>query len=162
MMRVLAFATVVGLAAQLAVAEELKKISLDESAKISPRITSDSDVKAEGKASLKITTIWPTTVCLGEVSDLDVENARLTFEAKLKSQLTEGNAYLEMWAHVGGGQYFSRGLDDPIAGETDWKSMQTPFLFRAGQRPEKVTLNVVINGKGTIWIDDIALSKSPL
>jgi hypothetical protein len=31
-----------------------------------------------------------------------------------------------------------------------------------GQRPDKVTLNLAINGKGTVWIDDIVLSKEPL
>jgi hypothetical protein len=25
-----------------------------------------------------------------------------------------------------------------------------------------VTLNVVINGKGTVWIDDVVLSRQPL
>ena len=150
------------LAYHSAAAEELKKLALDGASVVSPRITSDSEVKTEGKASLKIETAWPTTVCLGEVKDLDIENARLIYQAKLKSELSEGAAYLEMWAHVGDGQYVSRGLDNPITGRTDWKTVQTPFLFQAGQRPEKVTLNLVINGKGTVWVDDVKLSKAPL
>jgi hypothetical protein len=118
-------------------------------------------VKAEGKGSIKITTQWPTTICLGEVASLNVENAKLVYKAKVKSDL-EGTAFLEMWAHVGGGQYFSRGMDDAVRQKTDWKVIQTPFLFQKGQRPDKVTLNLVINGKGTVWIDDIVLSKEPL
>ncbi len=38
----------------------------------------------------------------------------------------------------------------------DWRSNGK------GERPDKVTLNVVINGKGTVWADDIVLSKEPL
>jgi hypothetical protein len=118
-------------------------------------------VKAEGKGSIKITTQWPTTICLGEVTGPDIEGAKLVYKAKVKSDL-EGTAYLEMWAHVGGGQYFSRGMNDVVKQKTDWKIIQTPFFFQKGQKPAKVTLNVVINGKGTVWIDDIGLSKEPL
>jgi hypothetical protein len=118
-------------------------------------------VKAEGKSSIKIITQWPTTICLGEVKAMDIEDAKLVYKAKVKSNL-EGTAFLEMWAHVGGGQYFSRGMNDVVKQKTDWKIIQTPFLFQKGQKSDKVTLNVVINGKGTIWIDDIVLSKEPL
>lgn len=115
----------------------------------------------QGKASIKITTKWPTTVYLGEVDRLNIENTKLIYKADVKSDL-EGVAYLEMWAHVGGGQYFSKGLNDPIKGKSDWKSIQTPFIFQKGQKPDKITLNLVINGKGIVWIDSIVLSKEPL
>jgi hypothetical protein len=74
----------------------------------------------------------------------------------------DGIAYLEMWAYVGAGQYFSRGMNDAIKGKADWKSIQTPFLFQKGQSPKKVILNLVINGQGIVWIDDVVLSKEPL
>lgn len=35
-------------------------------------------------------------------------------------------------------------------------------MFQKGQDADKVTLNLLINGKGTAWIDDIVLSKEPL
>lgn len=142
-------------------AEDLKKLDLDDASVIGTTVQTDTQVKAEGKGSIKITTQWPTTICLGEVTCVDIENAKLIYKAKVKSDL-DGTAFLEMWAHVGGGQYFSRGMNDVVTRKTDWKIIQTPFLFQKGQRPEKVTLNLVINGKGTVWIDDIVLSKEPL
>ncbi|HYA88452.1 MAG TPA: hypothetical protein VEI57_15460 [Nitrospirota bacterium] len=145
----------------LAYSEDLKKLKLDDASAIGTTIQTDIHVKAEGKASIKITARWPTTICLGEVSGLDVENAKLLYKAKVKSDL-DGTAFLEMWAHVGGGQYFSRGMNDAVSQKTDWKIIQTPFLFQKGQKPDKVTLNLVISGKGTVWIDDIVLSKEPL
>ena len=142
-------------------AEDLKKLSLDDAASIGTTIQIDSEVKTEGRSSVRITTKYPTTVCLGEVIGLDVESARLLYTASVKSDL-DGIAFLEMWVHVGGGQYFSRGMTDPIKGRSDWKPIQTPFIFQKGQNPDLVILNLVINGKGTVWIDDVVLSKAAL
>jgi hypothetical protein len=153
--------TLLILVATSASPEELKKLKLDDASAIGTTIQTDSQVKAEGNGSIKITTQWPTTICLGEVAGLNVENAKLVYKAKVKSNL-DGTAFLEMWAHVGGGQYFSRGMNDVVRHKTDWRMIQTPFLFQKGQRPDKVTLNLVISGKGTVRIDDIVLSKEPL
>ena len=142
-------------------AQELKKLSLDDASSLGLTVQVDAGVKTEGKASIKITTAWPTTVCLGEVTGLDVEEAKLVFKAKVKTEL-DGDAFLEMWVQVGGGQYFSKGMNDPAKGKSDWKTIQTPFMLQKGQKPDKVTLNIVINGKGSVWVDDIVLSKEPL
>ncbi|OGC76649.1 MAG: hypothetical protein A2Z27_03410 [candidate division Zixibacteria bacterium RBG_16_50_21] len=145
----------------LALGADLKRLNLDNASNIGPSIQTDTLVKAEGKASVKITTQWPTTVCLGEVSGLQIENATLIYKSKVKSDL-KGTAYLEMWAHVNGGQYFSRGMNDVVSQKTDWKTIQTPFVFQKGQKPDKVTLNLVINGTGTVWVDDVVLAKEGL
>ena len=149
------------LIASPAYAQELKKLNLDDASTIGTTIQTDTQLKAEGKGSVKITTQWPTTICLGEVTGPNVENAKLLYKAKVKSDL-DGSAFLEMWVHVGGGQYFSRGMNDVVSQKTDWKLIQTPFIFQKGQRPDKVTLNLVINGKGAVWIDDIVLIQEPL
>ena len=161
MKRLLTIVIILALVSGVAEAEDLRKLSLDDAASIGTTIQTDSEVKTEGQGSVRITTKHPSTVCLAEVIGLDVENARLLYTAKVKSDL-DGVAFLEMWVHVGGGQYFSRGMTDLIKGKSDWKSIQTPFMFQRGQNPDKVTLNLVINGKGTVWIDDVVLSKAPL
>jgi hypothetical protein len=143
------------------IAGEIGKLSLDDVKALGLKIENDSSVKVEGNGSIKISTLWPTTVCLGEVTRLDIENAKLIYKADVKSQL-DGVALLEIWVHVGGGQYFSRGLNSTVSGNSDWKSIQTPFIFQKGQKPDRVTLNLIINGKGTVWIDNIVLSKEPL
>lgn len=161
MRRVLPLVALLALAAGPASAQQLRKLDLDDASALGTTIQADARVKTEGQGSIKITTRWPTTICLGEVDRLDVENARLVYRASVRTEL-EGSAFLELWAHVGGGQYFSRGMNDAVGGKSDWKTIQTPFLFQKGQRPEKVTLNIVINGKGTVWIDGVVLSKEPL
>ncbi len=152
---------VLAVATAMARAEDLKKLSLDDPASASPKIEADAKVKVEGASSLKITTQWPTAVCLGEVAGPDIEDAKLVYSAKVKTDL-DGTAFLEMWVHVGGGQFFSKGMNDVVSQKTEWKTIQTPFMFQKGQKPEKVTLNLVINGKGTVWVDEIVLSKEPL
>jgi hypothetical protein len=142
-------------------AQELKKLGLDDATLVGLQIQNDATIKVEGKSSLKISTLWPTSVCLGEVPGPDIENAKLVYKAKVKTDL-QGSAYLEMWVNVGGGHYFSKGLNDQMKDKSDWKTVQTPFIFQKGQKPDKVTLNVVINGIGTVWVDDVVLSKEPL
>jgi hypothetical protein len=161
MKRLLVIVMTVLILASPAVGQELKKLSLDDAASIGLKIQNDPTIKTEGKSSLKITTLWPTAVCLGEVSGLNINNAKLIYKAMLKTDL-QGSAYLEMWVAVGGGHYFSRGLNDQVQGQSEWNAVQTPFMLKKGQKPEKVTLNVIINGIGTVWVDDIVLSKEPL
>jgi hypothetical protein len=151
----LLFATLV------AQAEDLVKLSLDDPSVASPRIVADAEVKVEGKSSLKITTQWPTTVCLGEIDRPDIDDGELIYSAEVKTDI-DGAAFLEMWVHFGGRQYFSKGINDAVSQKTDWRTITTPFTFQKGQKPEKVTLNLIINGKGTVWIDDIVLSREPL
>lgn len=143
--------------------QDLENLGLDDISKVSPTIAADTEVKTEGTSSVRITTNWPTTVCLGEMESLDIEDARLVYSAKVKTELEEGGAaFLELWAHVDGGQYFTKGTNDAVSEKTDWKTTETPFIFQKGQKPEKVTLNIVINGKGTVWVDEIVLRKELL
>jgi hypothetical protein len=157
----LAVVVVLALTSLAASAEPLQRLSLDDAASVTPRVAVDNDVKVEGKGALRITTRWPTTVSLAEVVGPDIEDAKLVYSARVKTELA-GTAFLELWAEVGGRQYFSRGMNDAIAQTTDWKILRTPFVFQSGQRPEKLTLNIVINGAGTVWVDDIVLSREPL
>jgi hypothetical protein len=161
MKRTLALLALLTLVVGSTCAEELKKLKLDDATALGTTIRTDTRVKAEGKGSIKITTLWPTTICLGEIATPAVENATLVYRARLKCDL-EGAAFLEMWAHVGGGQYFARGMNDTVSRKSEWKTIQTQFLLQKGRKPDKVTLNVVINGKCTVWIDEIVLSKEPL
>jgi hypothetical protein len=146
----------------LAQGNELRKLTLDDASSLGTTVSTDPTVKQEGNGSIRISTVWPTTICLGEVEELNVENGRIVFRAKVKSEKLDGTAFLEMWCHIGGGQYFSRGMNSVVTGTMDWKTLQTPFFLQPGQRAKKATLNIVINGKGTVWIDDVHLLKEPL
>jgi len=143
-------------------ASELLKLNLDNAAALGISVYADQKVKFEGKGSIRVSTKWPTTICLGQISELNIENTRLVYQAKLKSEDLDGAAFLEMWCKVGSGQYFSRGLASTISGTKDWQKVSTAFILNKGQTAQIVTLNLVVNGIGTVWVDDIQLSKKPL
>jgi hypothetical protein len=123
----------------------------------------DKTVSSDGKGSLRITVSEPTVVRLYEVRDLNIENARLIYQAKVRTEGVEGQVYLEMWCHFPGkGEFFSRGLHSPLTGTNDWATMESPFFLKKGEKPDYIKLNLVINGKGTAWIDDIRLMKGQI
>jgi len=144
---------------------ELKRYSLDsmEGVITLDNIQVDKENSFDGNGSLKITVQEPTTIRLFETGKMDVENAKLIYQAKLKCEGLEGQAYIEMWcSFTGKGEFFSRGLQNVISGNLNWSSAETPFFLEKNQKPDNVKLNLVINGKGTVWIDDIRLLKAPL
>ncbi len=123
----------------------------------------DKNISSDGNGSLRITANKPATVRLYELGDIDVENARLIYQARLRTEEVTGQVYLEMWCHFPGkGQFFSRGLESPLSGSTEWTTEEIPFFLKKGQNPDDIKLNLVINGTGTVWIDDIRLHKGPL
>lgn len=123
----------------------------------------DKEISSDGNGSLRITTNQPTTIRLYETGDIDVENARLTYQAKVRTEGIQGKVYLEMWCQfTGKGEFYSRDLSSPLSGTTDWSTEETPFFLKKGENPDNVKLNLVIEGKGTVWIDDVHLFKGPL
>ena len=146
-------------------AVELKSFSLDnlEGLITQTGVQIDKTVSSDGKGSLRITVSEPTVVRLYEVRDLNIENARLIYQAKVRTEGIEGQVYLEMWCHFPGkGEFFSRGLQNTLTGTNNWATLETPFFLQKGENPDYVKLNLVINGKGTAWIDDIRLIKGQL
>jgi hypothetical protein len=105
----------------------------------------------------------PQTVRLFEVPDPGAEQCMLIYRAKLKTEKLDGQAYLEMWCRFPGkGEFFSRGLQNPVTGSNDWASYETPFFLKKGEKPDLVKLNLVIKGTGKIWIKDVELLQAPL
>ena len=121
----------------------------------------DTRVTSDGNGSIKIVAGQPTTVRLFEVDDIDVDDARLLYRARLRTEDVQGQVYLEMWCRFpGGGEFFSRALHSPISGSTEWVSQETPFFLEKNQKPDLVKLNIVIDGSGTVWVDEVVLARS--
>lgn len=126
-------------------------------------VSFDSTISSDGNGSLRIAAQETTTVRLYETGDLDVEDALLIYRARLRTKDVRGRAYLEMWCHFPGkGEFFSRALAAPLSGTTEWASQETHFSLKRGENPDNVKLNLVIEGAGSVWIDDIALVTGPL
>ena len=123
----------------------------------------DKAISSDGNGSLRVDANQPVTIHLFETGDINIENARLIYQAKVSTRNIQGQVYLEMWCHFPGkGEFFSKGLMNPLTGTTDWTTLETPFLLRIGENPDNIKLNLVITGTGTVWIDDIQLLKGEL
>ncbi len=123
----------------------------------------DSQTKTAGRGSLRIIVTEPSIIRLFELSDINIENAALIYQARLRTENAQGNVYLEMWCHFKGrGEFFSRGLQSPLKGTTDWTIEEIPFFLKKGEQPDLVKLNVVSEGRATVWIDDVRLIRRPL
>jgi len=121
----------------------------------------DTGVTSDGHGAARIDAAGPLTVRVAELELPSVEDTRLTYRARLRTEGLEGRAYLEMWcAFPGQGEYFSRALHDPLSGSVGWITQETPFFLEAGQRPSRVKLNLVIEGRGTVWLDDVTLTRA--
>jgi hypothetical protein len=144
---------------------ELRHFPLDSTEGIITKsgVEFDRDISSDGNGSIRITPESSSIVRLFEISDIDVEDARLIYRARVRTERVEGQVYLEMWCGFKGvGEFFSRSLDRPLSGTTEWTTVETPFFLQKGQNPEYVKLNLVVDGRGTAWIDDIRLFKGPL
>ena len=145
---------------------ELKRFALDNTEGLITQsgVRIDEQISSDGNGSLRIEAPSRMTIPLFETGDIDIEDARLIYQARLRTQNLRGLLCLEMWCHFPGkGEYFSRGLTSPHkVGTSDWTTEETPFLLKKGQNPDNVKLNLIIDGPGTVWIDDIRLLKAPL
>ena len=144
---------------------ELRRFALDgtEGLITQSGVAIDKQISSDGNGSLRIDAAEPTIVRLFETGDVDIEYARLIYQAKIRTEDVRGPVYLEMWCHFPGkGEFFSRGLTQikqPLAGTTDWTTEEIHFLLHDEENPDNIKLNLVIGGKGTAWIDDIRLLK---
>ncbi|MEW6201397.1 MAG: hypothetical protein AB1546_05445 [bacterium] len=145
--------------------EELRQFPVDDLEGIVARVgvSLDPDTSADGNGSLRIDVGDTTTVPLYELKNMELENAKVVYRAKVKTENVIGRAYLEMVCGLmGEEEYFSRGLQYALTGTTDWTILETPFAFETGQMSSYFKLNLVIEGSGTVWVDDIRLLKGTI
>ncbi|MCP4580487.1 MAG: hypothetical protein GY839_02635 [candidate division Zixibacteria bacterium] len=122
----------------------------------------DKEISSDGFGSIKIIAAESTTVRLFETGDIDIEDCRLIYRGKIRTDNFSGQAFLEMCCGFPGkGEYFSRDLQSLVTGSVEWVTEETHFFLKKGENPDNVKLNLVINGAGTVWIDDIHLLKAP-
>ncbi|MCX6910251.1 MAG: serine/threonine-protein kinase, partial [Verrucomicrobia bacterium] len=111
----------------------------------------------------------PQTFRVFDVPDPGFGECKVLYRAKLKTEGLTGRAYLEMWCRLPGrGEFFSKGLSQPLTGTNEWTAREIPFFLKKGQRPDLIRLNVAVVSSGLLrskavsgklWIKDVSLSK---
>lgn len=61
-----------------------------------------------------------------------------------------------MWVRLPGrGEFFSKGIADPVSGTRDWAAYEIPFYLKAGEEPDLLKFSFTFKGSGTVWMRNI-------
>ena len=102
------------------------------------------------------------TFHLFELDPGDIENGMVTYRASIKSEAVKTQGYLEMWCRIPGkGEFFSKGLNNPVKGSNDWASYEIPFYLTKEQNPELVIMNFKLEGGGSGWRKAVGVRVTP-
>lgn len=146
-------------------ATELAGFPLDDMRKVITRsnVQIDKEISSDGKGSLRVTSSDSNVFRLFETGDVDVENARLIYQARVRAEDVEGQVFLVMECHFPGkGDVIASDAQTPLTASTEWTTEEVSFPLNEGENPDNVKLHLVVKGKGTVWIDDVRLLKAPL
>lgn len=125
----------------------------------------DRAISQDGGGSLRVVTGEEGgRLRLYRVEDLAPIEGSLLYTGFLRSQDLTGAAFLELWCHpLEGNPAFVRGVARRVAGTSDWKPQELGFTSPdTCKDPASVELNVVIQGAGTVWIDNLRLWDVPV
>lgn len=119
-------------------------------------------------AQLKITNTEakPLTVTLVTIENPGISESTYFVFGQVRYEDVEGQGYLEMWSvFPDGSRYFSRTLGAgnlaPISGSSKWRDFVLPFNAQgAADKPSKLIINLVLPGKGTVYLGPLKLIQS--
>ncbi len=128
------------------------------------RVLSAGPDGAEESLQLENAAPAPMTAQILVIDQPGVTLPVYALHGRLRCQDVEGIGYLEMWNHFpDGSAYFSRTMAQigPMAGfsgTTGWRPVALPFSAAGtAKRPSKLVINVVLPGKGKVWIGSLKL-----
>jgi len=117
---------------------------------------------------LQATAPGPTSFHLVTIDHPAVAGPAYVVAGQIRYQDVEGQGYLELWTVFPDGQrFFSRtlGTQGPLAalhGESNWRRFELPFdLSGASQVPSRLEINLVLPGRGAVWLGPIHLQQTP-
>jgi hypothetical protein len=123
----------------------------------------DPGVSQDGGGSLRVQTSQGGRLRLYRLDDLGLVQGEVAFTGFLRSRGLSGRAVLEMWCRPAEGEAaFVRGYGSAVTGDSEWAPQEVRFSNPALCRnPVSIELNVLIEGAGTVWIDDLRLWSVP-
>jgi hypothetical protein len=103
------------------------------------------------------------TMPLVTVDSPGIATGRWALRGRVKYEDVAAGSYLEMWSHLPEGAYFTRSLGPSgpmgrLDGSSDWRAFTLPFFNReGGAPPNRLVLNLVLAGAGTVEIGPLEL-----
>lgn len=83
----------------------------------------------------------------------------LNYSLRTKTMNFEGQAFLELAIRFKGTTtLYRRGFNSKVVNNSDWQTLRVAYPIRPSEKPEIAYLNVIVEGRGTIWFDDIKMT----
>jgi len=107
------------------------------------------------------------TFPLAAIDVPDLGKTGYEIRGQVRYTAVAGTGYLEMWSvFPNGSRYFSRTLatEGPMAaldGTSDWRPFALPFLLDGASSPNRLEINVVLPGDGTVDVGRLELVMLP-
>lgn len=123
-----------------------------------------------GSAALQLTAgaSGATSFHLATIAHPSVTTPGYALVGMVRYQGVEGQGYIEMWSVFPDGQrFFTRtlapeGALGAIHGESSWRPFALPFhLHDSDGVPSSLEVNVVLPGRGTVWLGPLRLERTP-
>ena len=108
-------------------------------------------------------TSTPSRVTVLTIEAPPITGPRYVLSGQVRSEGVEGTAYLEMWSYFpGGGRSFTRTLGDEgpmmkLRGTAGWRAFALPFDATGAPHPARLVVNVVLDGRGTVFLSGLTL-----
>lgn len=106
----------------------------------------------------------PSTLTVLTIDKPPIAGPRYMLRGQVRYDNVEGSGYLELWNYFpNGGQYFSRTLADQgpmgrLQGTSGWREFVLPFDATGAPPPTRLVMNVVLQGRGTVYLGPLQLS----
>jgi hypothetical protein len=122
----------------------------------------DYQISSDGNGSLRIDASEQTFVNLYRVwgDEADVSFRRLVYAAEVRTENASGPVFLVMQAgltSVPGGSVPVVGREMALTGTNDWTTLEAWTGNPGGSKLLETSLQLHIDGPGTVWIDDVRL-----
>ncbi len=106
----------------------------------------------------------PLTATILTIANPEIHESNYALIGSIRYSDVAGKGYLELWNHFSSGEkFFARtlgtfGLMDSLEGTSDWREFALPFMNKDdAAAPEKLVLNVVLPGRGTVELSSLKL-----
>jgi len=128
-----------------------------------------AQIDPESEDALLVNSQAKTEVKLFDIDGSGLGDKKLTYSARMRTQDltatedTRGIAYLQMTVlFPDGEELVARGPRVPLSGTTDWRSADTVLYVDNGGDPQSINLDLIVDGAGKVWVQDVKLSNRPL
>jgi hypothetical protein len=109
----------------------------------------------------------PAAVTVLTIERPGVKGPRYALTGQVRYEGVEGAGYLELWNYFpDGSQYFSRTLAESgpmmrLQGTSGWRAFTLPFDATGAPPPTRLVFNVVLAGKGVVYLGPLHLADTP-